>query len=88
VLPGSGDEQATVTVKVTNSGERTGAEVVQLYVTYPDGVGEPPRVLKGFQKVRPEQSEGAGGTTERCRSEGGGLRGYPCGYCISSCVSA
>jgi len=41
----------TVTVKLTNSGAREGADVVQLYVGDPAAAGEPPRQLKAFQKV-------------------------------------
>ena len=37
---------------VTNSGERAGDEVVQLYLTFPAAAGEPPRQLRAFQKVR------------------------------------
>jgi beta-glucosidase len=40
-----------VTVRVTNVGNRAGAEVVQLYVGFPAGSGEPPKQLKGFKKV-------------------------------------
>ncbi|MBV9284261.1 MAG: glycoside hydrolase family 3 C-terminal domain-containing protein [Acidimicrobiia bacterium] len=40
-----------VTVDVTNTGERPGADVVQLYVTQPKQSGEPPRQLAGFQRV-------------------------------------
>lgn len=41
-----------VSVKVTNIGNRAGAEVVQLYVAAPqDGIHRPIRELKGFQKV-------------------------------------
>jgi beta-glucosidase len=38
-------------VRVTNTGSRAGAEVVQLYVGYPASAGEPPRQLKAFRKV-------------------------------------
>ena len=41
----------TVAVKVANTGARDGAEVVQLYLGYPAAAGEPPRQLKGFEKV-------------------------------------
>lgn len=42
----------TVSVKVTNTGRRPGAEVVQLYVHAPrKGLHRPIRELKGFQKV-------------------------------------
>ncbi|MBV8980357.1 MAG: glycoside hydrolase family 3 C-terminal domain-containing protein [Acidimicrobiia bacterium] len=40
-----------VSVDVTNTGDRPGADVVQLYVTQPAGSGEPPRQLAGFQRV-------------------------------------
>jgi beta-glucosidase len=47
-----------VTARVTNTGHVTGADVVQLYVGDPARAGEPPRQLKGFQRVtlRPGQS--------------------------------
>lgn len=54
-----------VTVNVKNTGSRTGKEVVQLYVSFPDDVADtlddeetgdavdfPMRVLRGFQKVK------------------------------------
>jgi beta-glucosidase len=41
----------TVSVRVTNTGSRTGAAVVQLYVGFPDVTGEPPNQLKGFARV-------------------------------------
>ena len=53
-------EGATVSFRVTNTGSRPGAEVAQLYVTFPpiaEG-NEPPHQLKGFDKVelQPGQS--------------------------------
>ena len=39
------------TARVTNTGHVTGAEVAQLYLGDPAAAGEPPRQLKGFQKV-------------------------------------
>ena len=36
---------------VTNTGQRPGKEVVQLYVAYPSGAGEPPKQLRGFEKL-------------------------------------
>ena len=42
---------ATVSVRVTNSGKRAGAEVVQLYLGFPSEAAEPPRQLKGFARV-------------------------------------
>lgn len=45
------DIVATATVTVTNTGDVTGAEVAQLYVSFPEAAGEPVRQLRGFQKV-------------------------------------
>lgn len=44
-------EFVTVTLSITNSGSLSGAEVAQLYVTFPELAGQPPRVLRGFEKV-------------------------------------
>jgi beta-glucosidase len=56
VTPNGGG--ATVSVKVTNTGSRSGAEVAQAYVTFPSAAGEPPIQLKAFGKVflKPGQS--------------------------------
>jgi len=43
---------AIVKVRVRNTGDREGAEIVQLYVGFPQGAGEPPKVLKAFRKVQ------------------------------------
>ncbi len=50
---------ATVSVKVTNTGSRAGAEVAQVYVKFPAATGEPPLQLRGFDKVslQPGQSK-------------------------------
>jgi beta-glucosidase len=40
-----------VSVRVTNAGTREGAEVAQLYVSSPAAAAEPPKQLKGFEKV-------------------------------------
>jgi beta-glucosidase len=40
-----------VRVRVTNTGRRAGADVVQLYVGFPGMSGEPPRQLKAFKKI-------------------------------------
>jgi beta-glucosidase len=42
---------ATATFTVRNTGRRAGAEVAQLYVGFPAAAGEPPRQLKGFERV-------------------------------------
>jgi beta-glucosidase len=43
---------AVVTLRVRNTGSRTGATVPQVYVSAPKKAKEPPRQLKGFRKVR------------------------------------
>ncbi|MDQ7903685.1 glycoside hydrolase family 3 C-terminal domain-containing protein [Phytohabitans sp. ZYX-F-186] len=48
-LPGEGN--VAVNVDVTNTGKRTGTQVVQLYLTTPASAGEPPRQLRAFAKV-------------------------------------
>lgn len=47
-VPGGG---AAVDVQVKNTGKRAGSEVVQIYLGFPKQAGEPPRQLKGFEKV-------------------------------------
>ncbi|HEY4341094.1 MAG TPA: glycoside hydrolase family 3 C-terminal domain-containing protein [Steroidobacteraceae bacterium] len=46
-----------VTVRIQNTGQRAGAQVLQLYVDMPAAAAEPPRVLKGFQKVTLQAGE-------------------------------
>ncbi|HEY8720441.1 glycoside hydrolase family 3 C-terminal domain-containing protein [Pengzhenrongella sp.] len=41
----------SVTADVTNTGQRAGADVAQLYLSDPASTAEPPKQLKGFQKV-------------------------------------
>ena len=55
---GQSRTQVIVSATVTNSGRVTGSEVAQLYLNDPAAAGEPPRQLKGFQKVtlKPGQS--------------------------------
>ena len=43
------DTAAVVEAKISNTGERPGHEVAQLYLAIP---GSPPRQLRGFEKVR------------------------------------
>jgi beta-glucosidase len=53
VSPGSATSlgQVQVGATVTNTGTRAGSDVAQLYVGDPAATGEPPRQLKGYQKV-------------------------------------
>ncbi|CAJ1353809.1 unnamed protein product, partial [Effrenium voratum] len=47
-----GAECASVQLELRNTGPVAGAEVVQLYLVFPEGLGEPKHgVLRGFQKV-------------------------------------
>ena len=48
----------SVSATVTNTGDRAGATVVQLYLGFPEDAGEPPQQLKGFSKqpLKPGQS--------------------------------
>ena len=48
ILPGNA---VSLQVRVSNSGDQPGAEVVQAYVAYPEQLGEPPKQLRAFQKV-------------------------------------
>jgi beta-glucosidase len=45
------DGGATVRVLVKNTGKRIGSEVVQIYLDFPEAAAEPPKQLKGYQKV-------------------------------------
>jgi beta-glucosidase len=55
---GQSGRQVTVSATVTNTGKVAGSDVAQLYLGDPAVAGEPPRQLKGFEKVtlRPGQS--------------------------------
>lgn len=48
---GTRDGGALVGVRVSNTGARRGAEVVQIYVGFPGAAAEPPHQLKGVAKV-------------------------------------
>jgi len=47
----AGNPNFQVTCDLTNTGSVAGAEVVQVYLGMPAGLGEPPRRLVGWQKV-------------------------------------
>ena len=53
VSPSTTDGRTPITVRVTvtNTGRRRGAEVPQVYLTFPDGTGEPPKRLVAFEKI-------------------------------------
>ncbi|KZS91574.1 hypothetical protein SISNIDRAFT_413800 [Sistotremastrum niveocremeum HHB9708] len=45
------DTAFTISFTIHNTGAFDGDEVAQVYVGFPDGSGEPPKVLRGFEKV-------------------------------------
>ncbi|KZL68287.1 beta-glucosidase D, partial [Colletotrichum tofieldiae] len=51
------DTVATVSSSVSNTGSVVGAEVAQLYISFPAVAGEPVRQLRGFQKVTVQPGE-------------------------------
>ncbi|MBD3188170.1 glycosyl hydrolase [Candidatus Bathyarchaeota archaeon] len=48
-----GESEVSVTTSIRNTGNRAGAEVIQLYIepVHPSNVERPPRELKGFKKI-------------------------------------
>jgi beta-glucosidase len=50
----SAGSPATFEVTVTNTGQRPGDEVAQLYLSFPDVPGSPLRALRGFQRIHLE----------------------------------
>lgn len=64
------DVVATVTASVSNAGDVAGAEVAQLYASFPGAAGEPVRQLRGFAKLGPLQpGESATATFELNRRD-------------------
>lgn len=45
------DEVVSVTTTISNTGSIDGAEVAQLYLTFPSEAAQPGRVLRGFEKI-------------------------------------
>ncbi|KAI9318058.1 glycoside hydrolase superfamily [Dichotomocladium elegans] len=60
---------ATVTVQVRNVGEVHGAEIPQAYVTFPESAGEPPKQLRGFEKVYLKKGQSAKVSFEFTKTE-------------------
>jgi len=54
---GAAPGKVLVKLNVTNTGERKGAEVVQVYVAHPVANGEPPHQLRAFAKVQLKPGE-------------------------------
>ncbi|KAF5877125.1 putative beta-glucosidase d protein [Botrytis fragariae] len=53
------DDVLNVTTSVSNSGAVAGAEVAQLYISFPDEAEQPIRILRGFEKVNIAPGESA-----------------------------
>ncbi|KAK8902205.1 hypothetical protein QC760_009683 [Botrytis cinerea] len=53
------DDVLNVTTSVSNSGTVAGAEVAQLYISFPDEAEQPIRILRGFEKVNIAPGESA-----------------------------
>ncbi|ORZ00071.1 glycoside hydrolase superfamily [Absidia repens] len=45
------DPMVKASLHLTNTGDIDGAEIVQAYIGFPEAAGEPPKVLRGFEKV-------------------------------------
>ncbi|CAG8959587.1 hypothetical protein HYFRA_00001489 [Hymenoscyphus fraxineus] len=52
-----GVESVVASLTLSNTGCVSGKQVVQLYVSYPEAAMEPPKLLKGFEKVYLESEE-------------------------------
>jgi beta-glucosidase len=62
--PNAAAGSVDVSFDLTNTGDRAGAEISELYLSFPNSAEEPPRVLRGF-----ERSELQAGETERVHVE-------------------
>ena len=51
------DEVVSNTASIKNTGSVEGAEVAQLYVSYPAEAKQPPQQLRGFEKVKLQPGE-------------------------------
>jgi beta-glucosidase len=47
----------TITFTVTNTGSVDGSEVAQLYLSFPEEAAEPPKILRGFERIYLEVGE-------------------------------
>ncbi|KAH8655388.1 glycoside hydrolase superfamily [Xylariales sp. PMI_506] len=53
------DEVLTATITIENTGSVDGAEIAQLYLTFPTEAAQPVRILRGFQKAMIPAGESA-----------------------------
>jgi beta-glucosidase len=56
------DSMLTITATVRNAGAISGTEIAQLYISYPEGLGEPLRQLRGVQVLHLEPGESGDAT--------------------------
>jgi beta-glucosidase len=54
---GSEPGSVSATFDLTNTGTRAGSEIAQLYLGFPASAGEPPHVLRGFERVTLQPGE-------------------------------
>jgi beta-glucosidase len=54
----TGGKSPRVTFTVTNTGDRDGSEVAEVYASLPSAAGEPPKRLVGWSKVKLNRGEG------------------------------
>ena len=47
----------TITFTITNTGNMRGSEVAQLYLAFPEEAAEPPKILRGFERIYLEAGE-------------------------------
>jgi beta-glucosidase len=64
VRPGAAAGSIAVDFTVTNTGDRAGTEVAQLYLGFPTSAAEPPWVLRGFVRVTLAAGESKQATIE------------------------
>jgi len=57
VISGDVRKGYVISFQLQNTGDVAGAEVPQFYLGFPTGAGEPPKVLRGFEKVHLGQRE-------------------------------
>ncbi|CAK5264627.1 unnamed protein product [Mycena citricolor] len=65
----SGKSMYDATVSVKNTGKAAGAEVAQLYVSFPSAEDQPPRVLRGFDKLSLKPGQQGTATFELTRKD-------------------
>lgn len=76
----SAGEELAVTVRLTNTGARTGKQVIQVYLSRPEsGIDRPVRWLAGFAAVRAHPGET---TTARVRIDPRALSHWDGGWCV------